>query len=94
MINVDKKFVEKTVNTYGNDKQLIVAIEELSELQKEICKHLRGKTNRAHIVEETADVLIMIGNVMFIFDIKDKELAAAINKKTNRTINRMLNNEE
>ena len=34
---------------YGEEKQCIVAIEELSECQKEICKALRGKGDREHL---------------------------------------------
>ena len=32
----------------------------LAELQKELCKHARGKENRAQIAEEIADVQIML----------------------------------
>lgn len=48
---------------WGLEEQLIVAIEELSELQKELCKYLRGKGNNAHIAEELADVEIVVEQV-------------------------------
>lgn len=41
----------KAINNYGKQMQIIVAIEELSELQKELCKLLRGKMNIDHVVE-------------------------------------------
>ena len=91
MINVSLQPVRETVKKYG-DKQLIVAIEELSELQKELCKHLRGKSDRKHIIEETADVIIMIGNIREYFDIKDDEISAVIQNKQQRTMNRMKEN--
>lgn len=92
MINVSLEPVKETVKKYG-EKQLIVAIEELSELQKELCKHLRGKGDKKHIIEETADVLIMVGNIREYFDIKDDELSAVIQSKQQRTVNRMRKNE-
>lgn len=55
--------------TFGTGPQLIVALEELSEAQKEICKALRGKCNRAHLAEEIADATIMLEQVRQIFGI-------------------------
>ena len=37
-----------------------IFFEEMSELQKELCKHDRGKDNREAIAEEIADVQIML----------------------------------
>ena len=91
MINVSLRPVKETVKKYG-DKQLVVAIEELSELQKELCKHLRGKGDRKHIIEETADVIIMIGNIREYFAIKDDEISSVIQSKQQRTMNRMKEN--
>lgn len=61
--------LEKAVETYGKDMQLTVAIEELSELVKEICKHKRGADNRDKIIEEMADCEIMFQQILIIFDI-------------------------
>lgn len=43
--------LEGAINKWGNTLQITVAIEELSELQKALCKYLRfsGKTSRGHI---------------------------------------------
>lgn len=41
---------------YGENKQVIVAMEECAELIKELSKHLRGKENLINISEEIADV--------------------------------------
>lgn len=43
---------EKAIETYGKDLQKQVAIEEMAELTKEICKDFRGKGNREHIIEK------------------------------------------
>lgn len=56
---------------FGPSEQLIVALEELSEAQKEICKALRGKCNSAHLAEEVADATIVLEQVRQIFDINE-----------------------
>lgn len=76
--------LEKAIKFYGKDKQMIVAIEELSELQKEICKWQRGIGNYDHVVEEVADVIVMIEYLKLIFEINDKELEKAIDYKLKR----------
>lgn len=60
----------------GDTAQLVVAIEELSELIKEITKCLRNKGNIDHLAEEVADVEIMVEQVKLIFNVQDKVEAA------------------
>lgn len=60
----------------GDSAQLVVAIEELSELTKEITKCLRSKGNIDHLAEEVADVEIMVEQVKLIFNVQDKVTAA------------------
>ena len=69
---------EERVKTYtnalvafGEDNQCFVAIEELSEAQKEICKILRGEENLEHLAEEIADATIMLEQIRLIFGIND-----------------------
>lgn len=61
--------LERAIEVYGKDMQLNVAIEEFSELIKEICKHKRGEDNRENIIEEMADCYIMLEQLGVIFDI-------------------------
>lgn len=65
----------KAIETYGKDMQLNVAIEEFSELIKEICKNKRGSNNRDNIIEEMADCYIMLKQLEIIFDIEYPEIA-------------------
>jgi len=55
--------LKKAYNLYaakfGNKAQMIKAIEELSELQKALCKYLLGDQDGEPIIEEIADVEIM-----------------------------------
>ena len=53
---------------YGEQMQIIIAIEELSELQKELTKFIRGQADERHINEEMADVEIMLEQLKIIFD--------------------------
>ena len=64
---------EAAISTYGKEQQLIVAIEELSELQKEICKVLRKNIGRprSKVHEEIADVEIMLEQLKMIFKCDD-----------------------
>ena len=48
------------IDTFGESNQIIVAIEEMSELTQELTKYLRGSANIENITEEIADVEIMI----------------------------------
>lgn len=57
--------------TFGANMQLIVALEELSEVQKEICKALRGDLYTSHLAEEVADATIMLEQVRQIFNINE-----------------------
>lgn len=56
---------------FGERNQLIVAVEELSECQKEICKILRGGEDYRHLSEEIADATIMLEQIRLMFNIND-----------------------
>lgn len=78
--------LEGAINKWGNTLQITVAIEELSELQKALCKYQRWATTtedgegRAEVVaaikEEIADVSIMLNQLELIFgDCTEEEIA-------------------
>lgn len=67
----DKAVLELALSTYGPRLQTLVAIEEMSELQKELVKHERGADNVPHIAEEIADVQIMLDQMTILFDCAD-----------------------
>lgn len=51
---IDESAVLQTaMDTYGSTLQIVVTMEEMSELQKELCKYLRGKYSPASIACET-----------------------------------------
>lgn len=61
---------ERAVKVWGKDAQMLQVIEEMSELTKEILKNVnRKKDNVAELIEETADVEIMLEQLKYCFQI-------------------------
>ena len=71
------------LDKFGAGKQLVVAIEEMSEVQKEICKAIRGEVNLMHLAEEVADVSIMMEQLRLMFGING-EVCAVMDAKVER----------
>ena len=63
---------------------LVIVMEELAELSQAISKVLRGKEDRANLLEELADVSICIEYIKSICDINQDELDRAISVKAKR----------
>lgn len=84
----ERQILGRAVSFYGSEIQRVVAIEELSELQKELCKSLRGQTDRQHIAEEIADVQIMLEQMMILYELH-YDVAAWRWKKVDRLRNRL-----
>lgn len=87
-----RKMCEMLINKYQST-QVIVAIEELSELQKELCKHLRNVSgevsNKKAIIEEIADVEFMLAQMKVYFEINQEDIDNQINWKMERTKERL-----
>lgn len=56
------------IELWGPEAQTLMVFEEMSELQKELCKNARGRQNREAIAEEIADVLIMLGQMILLHE--------------------------
>lgn len=80
---------KRAIETYGVDSQLNVAIEEFSELIKEICKHKRGADNTGAIVEEMADCYNMLEQMQMIFGLDGAVIEDAKQKKIDRLYRRL-----
>ena len=66
-----KEIYEKALKTWGTPAQIMMALEEMSELTKELCKHFRGRPNGAEIIDEVADVTIMMEQLRLILGINE-----------------------
>ena len=73
----------------GYKMQTMVAIEEMSELTKELVKFMRGEANTDAIAEEIADVEIMLHQLKIIYGIKDEDIEKYKIIKLNRLKERM-----
>lgn len=63
----ETEVLQRALDTYGSSLQISMVFEEMSELQKELCKYLRGKYSPASIAEEIADVEIMLDQMKMLF---------------------------
>lgn len=69
----EEKLYERALRVWGKEPQMLQVIEEMSELIKEILKNVnRKKDNVDAIIEETADVEIMLGQLKCCYDIADQ----------------------
>ena len=68
--------LQNAVDTYGKEAQVDMAIEEMSELTKALLKHRRAEKapetwdyekTRQNILEEVADVIIMLTQLLMIY---------------------------
>ena len=64
----EQYILRSAIETYGSVMQITVAFEEMSELQKELCKYIRGSGSQENIAEEIADVEIMIEQMKMLFN--------------------------
>ena len=79
-------FIDIVISKYGTEHQVTVAIEELSELQKELCKFIRKSGNLSNIAEEIADVQLMLWQMQTVFDVRQEEVERRVKYKIDRTI--------
>jgi phosphoribosyl-ATP pyrophosphohydrolase len=86
-----KEIEIKAIEKYGAMNQTMVAIEEMAELMQALVKCLRGKKDRNNLVEEIADVQIMLDQVMMIHGIELNEVIRVMEEKTQRLKERMEN---
>ena len=80
---------KQAIELYGEHAQKLMAIEEMSELTKEICKEFRGKLDREHLIEEMTDVLITMDQMMIMYEISVNEIKQMREGKLERLKERM-----
>ena len=78
-----REILHDIIIKYPDELQIIIAIEECSELIKALTKHLRGYSAADCIAEEMADVYIMLEQLKIIFD-NNREVYHNINSKIAR----------
>ena len=86
--------------TYGNKNQILVCMEELNELACALAKYPRYEDEHKatmelydKVLDEVADVTVILKHVCAIFNITDDALDARINKKTTRLLRWLMKSE-
>jgi len=67
MTHTEKQIFEKALYRFGPSQQKMKLLEEMAELQIEICHHAIGRGNLDKIADEMADVSIMLDQMTLYF---------------------------
>lgn len=89
MKHLDNNILNRAIDTYGHKNQIEKVLEELAELMVEVCKINHGRTSKDKVIEEIADVEIMLAQLKIIFNISPIELSNMIGFKLKRLENRL-----
>ncbi len=99
MHELDARINNETMDRYGIERQSLVAMEELSELQKAISKLVRNpeektkplefKGLRHNLIEEMADVIICMDQLKEYYNITHAEIQINIDSKQARQRRRL-----
>ena len=68
----ERDIFRAAIKKWGKEAQTKMVLEEMSELQKEICKNWRGRNNEENIAEEIADVESVLEQLKIVFDVTGK----------------------
>ena len=75
---------QKAINNWGKELQYGMLSEEVGELLSAINKYRRGRVDKKAVIEEIADVRIMLEQISFMLDITDPSLHHTIQKKLDK----------
>lgn len=90
-------FYDEIIDKLGERNQIVKCVEELSELQQVLCKLLSaddGWVTLDKVIEEIADVEIMLNQIKIILEISEEEITNMKNYKIMRTAKRYLRGDE
>lgn len=97
---IDARVNDETMDRYGIERQSLVAMEELSELQKAISKLVRNpeektkplefKGLRNNLIEEMADVIICMDQLKEFYGIDHSDIQSIIDSKQTRQRRRLV----
>lgn len=97
---IDARVNDETMDRYGIERQSLVAMEELSELQKAISKLVRNpeektkplefKGLRNNLIEEMADVIICMDQLKEFYGIDHSDIQSVIDSKQTRQRRRLV----
>ena len=95
MTQTEKDLYERNIQYHGIEQETTIAMEECSELIQAISKCKRYgciDKYRENLIEEIADVLIIINELQLIYDISNDDIENIKNTKMDRMDYRIKNN--
>lgn len=78
---------ERTLQKWGRDAQYEQTVEECAELIATLKHFARGKVDSDAVVDELADVYLMVGQLTYMFG--EKQLTDAVERKISK-LNKLL----
>ena len=86
-----KEQINQILSLSNSDRQLDLAIEEMSELIKALLKDRRYETQgtKLNVLEEIADVYNMLDQVKIIYGLSESDIAIIRCEKNERTLERL-----
>lgn len=92
----NKEEIEKIIGHFGQEKQIVLANEEMAELIQANSKVLRNckVVNLNNLIEEIADVSLMLDQLMVIYDIRQTTVKIVKKQKIERTLKIIQNEKE
>jgi NTP pyrophosphatase (non-canonical NTP hydrolase) len=75
----DRELYRKTLAKWGVDAQYDQAVEECAELIAVLKHFRRGKADAQRVIEELADVWLMVGQLAFMFG--EDQVKSAVQEK-------------
>lgn len=93
---VSAEKISTIIDYFGSNHQRLKAAEELSELMTLILQdaNRNGKVPVSRIVEEIADVYVMLAQIEMIYFLDSRDIQPIIDWKIDRTIRRMEDGEQ
>lgn len=88
-VKIDNEIIKDSIVYYGKDAQSTVCMEECAELIQAISKEKRGKSDKNHLAEEMADVLISIELLKEIYEVSNNQINNWIDEKQKRIRSKM-----
>lgn len=88
MTYTEQLYTTKPLEILG-DKSMVIAMEELAELQQAISKGIRGKLDYDNLVEEVSDVMIVLEWIKNMHNVQQKDIDLWLDYKRERIIDRV-----
>ena len=81
----NNKTIHRVISVFGAENQKMQSLEELMELQAALFENIHRETdNRKNIIEEIADVEVMLAQLKEIFNIEPNEIEEVQDYKLRR----------